>query len=333
MMGMDDMMGMMGMTTAEQNFLSRINTSLWIAGLIATVVAMVLGLLLTRQITRPVRALTKGARHIAKGDLDYRVKIKSKDEIGELALSFNSMADSLEKGKQARRRLATDIAHELRTPLSVIEGMVDGMLDGVFEPTRDNLNSIKEETALLTRLISDLRELSLAESGQLKLELAPTDLTALVQRKLSQAELKAQEKDIELKVHTARQIPKANADSTRIEQVMGNLIDNAIRHTPAKGSITVSIDMVASDHAHQIDQPHLIISVADTGEGIPAEHLPGIFERFYRVEDSRSRSAGGAGLGLAIVKQMVEAHGGKVWVESEPGRGSIFYMALPVAAA
>jgi len=279
-----------------------------------------------------VRALSRGAHHIAEGDLDYRVKIKSKDEIGELALSFNSMADSLEKSKQARRRLATDIAHELRTPLSVIEGMVDGMLDGVFKPTRDNLNSIREETALLTRLIADLRDLSLAESGQLKLELAPTDMVELVRRKLSQAELKARGKNIGLKIHAAGKIPEVKVDSTRIEQVTSNLLDNAIRHTPVKGSVTVSINVVTSDYAHHIDQRHLVISVADSGEGIPAEHLPDIFERFYRVENSRSRSAGGVGLGLAIVKQMVEAHGGKVWVESEPGKGSTFYVALPITA-
>ena len=344
MMGMDDNMmdmgPMMGIepgslpaATAEQDFLDRIGTSLWVAGLIAVAVALLLGLILTRQITRPVRALTRGARHIAGGDLAYRVGVRSKDEIGELARSFNAMADSLEKSEQARRRLVTDIAHELRTPLSVVEGMVDGMLDGVFEPTRENLTSIKEETALLTRLISDLRELSLAESGQLKLELAPVDITALVQRKLSQAELKAREKGVELKMPVARQIPSVEVDATRIEQVMGNLVDNAIKHTPSGGSVTVSIDLAAGNHAHRIDRPHLVISVADTGEGIPAEHLPGVFERFYRVEDSRSRSAGGAGLGLAIVKQMVEAHGGRVWAESEPGKGSTFYVALPVAAA
>jgi two-component system OmpR family sensor kinase len=332
------MMGMMGRspmapltTTSEQNFLSRIRTNLWLAGLIAVVVALILGMILTRQITQPVRALSKGAHQIAKGKLDYRVNIKSKDEIGELAQSFNSMAVSLHKAEQTRQRLMADIAHELRTPLSIIEGTVDGILDGVFKPVNDNLNSIKEETALLTRLISDLKDLSLAESGQLKLEISPTNIAELVQRKLSQAEMKARGKDIELKLNVAQHIPEINVDPARIEQVVANLIDNAIRHTPSEGSVTVTIDVETSSDAYLEGKPSLMVSVTDTGEGIPADYLPSIFERFYRVESSRSRSSGGVGLGLAIVKQMVEAHGGKVLAESEPGKGSTFYIVLPMA--
>ncbi len=340
MIGMNQMTEMTGgstnlpsTATAEQNFLSRINTSLWITGIIAVAVALMLGLLLTRQITRPVRALTKGARHIAKGDLGYRVEIASKDEIGELARSFNSMAANLDKGEKTRQRLIADIAHELRTPLTVIEGTVDAILDGVFEPDREHLASVKEQTALLTRLIGDLRDLSLAESGQLKLNLAPTNMTELVQRKLFQAEVKAREKNIELEMNVATSIPEVNIDSARMEQVIVNLIDNAIRHTPAKGKVAISVAAVAGMDGLMGGKPGLMVSVADTGEGIPEEYLPTVFERFYRVETSRARSSGGVGLGLAIVKQMVEAHGGKVWVESEPGRGSTFYVVLPVATA
>ena len=315
---------------AEQDFLSRVNNSLWVAGIIAVAVALLLDLLLTRQITRPIRALITGARNISKGDLSYRVKVSSKDEFGELAESFNTMASSLDRNEQSRRQLAADITHELRTPLTIIEGTVDGILDGVFKPDQQHLGSIKEQTALLNRLIADLRDLSLAESGQLKLELTPTDLVELIYRKLSQAEVRAQEKGVQLKTDFTVAVPEVEVDSARIEQVIANLLSNAIRHTPSGGSITISTGTVNSNSSHQITSPNIIISVADTGEGIAPEHLPYVFERFYRVGSSRARVEGGTGLGLAIVKQMVEAHGGKVWVESEMGEGSTFHIALPL---
>lgn len=318
------------LNTAEKSFLSRINSSLWVAGLIAAVVALLVGLLLTRQITRPIRALSSGASQIARGNLEYRVKVDSNDELGDLAQSFNSMVSSLDKSEQSRQQLMADIAHELRTPLTVIEGTVNGILDGVFEADNERLGSVKEQTALLTKLISDLRDLSLAESGQLKLELAPTNVVELVRRKLSQVELRARERDIQLKLNTT-EIPDINADSTRLEQVLANLLTNAIRHTPAGGNITITVEAVTSDNVHQIMKPSVIISVADTGEGIAPEHLTNVFERFYRAGESRARSKGGTGLGLAIVKQMVQAHGGKVWAESEVGKGSMFYVVLPLS--
>jgi signal transduction histidine kinase len=314
----------------EQDFLSSVNRSLWLAILIAAGVAVILGLALTRRITRPLQALAAGARHIARGELGHRVEVSSRDEVGELAESFNAMARSLDENEQARRRLMADIAHELATPLTVIEGTVDGILDGVFQPDAEHLGSVKEQTALLTRLISDLRDISLAESGQLKLERAPTDLVELVRRKVSQAELAAGDKDIRLEFEAALGLPVVNVDAGRMEQVVANLIANAVRHTPSGGSITVSARTAGGDAARQVDGPSLLLSVADTGEGIAPEHLPHVFERFYRAEGARSRAGGGAGLGLAIVKQMVQAHGGRVWVDSQPGRGSTFYVALPL---
>jgi signal transduction histidine kinase len=322
--------GSTALSMAEQNFLDRVTGSLWIAGLIAVAVALLLGLLLTRQITVPVRALTRGARNIAKGDLSYRLAIQSKDEIGELAQSFNTMATSLDTAEQSRKRLNADIAHELRTPLTVIEGTVDGILDGVFEADREHLESIKEQTSLLTRLTHDLRDLSLAESGQLNLELGPLNMVDLLQRKLAQYEVKARQKNITLKLSASSGIPAVNGDRLRIEQVISNLLENAIRHTPDRGSVTVSIEMVNDDPAHHIDRASMIVSFSDTGKGIPPEHLPHVFERFYRIDTSRSRSEGGAGLGLAIVKQIIQAHGGRVWAESEPGKGSTFYITLPL---
>ncbi len=307
-------------SSPEQRFLNHVNTSLVIAGVVGAAVAIFLGLFLTRQFTKPIRALKKGAARIAGGDLAYRVEVNSRDEFGELANSFNSMAASLDSSEQSRRRLFADIAHELRTPLSVIGGTVDAMLDGVYKPSTDNLNSIKEETEVLTRLVAELRDLSLAESGHLKLEIEPTNLAELVQRRVSQAEVIARGKNITLNTNIADGLPEIEADGRRIEQVVANLLDNAFNHTPSGGTVTV---------AASADTDGVMVSVADTGEGIPAEHLPYIFERFYRVDDARSRKTGGAGLGLAIAKQMVELHGGKIWVESEVGKGSKFYFTLP----
>jgi two-component system OmpR family sensor kinase len=291
------------------------------AGVAGAVVAILLGLLLTRQFIKPIRALKKGAARIARGDLAYRVSVKSRDEFGELARSFNSMAASLDSSEQSRRRLFADIAHELRTPLSVIGGTVDAMLDGVYEPNPDNLTSIKEETEVLTRLVGELRDLTLAESGHLKLEIEPTNLVELVQRRVSQAEVIARGKNISLRTDITEGLPEIEADGRRIEQVVANLLDNALNHTPSGGTVTI---------AASPDKDGILVSVSDTGEGIPAEHLPYIFERFYKVDDARSRKTGGAGLGLAIAKQMVELHGGRIWVESEVGQGSKFSFTLPV---
>lgn len=304
----------------EQRFLSHVNTSLWIAGGVGAAVAILLGLLLTTQFTKPIRALKKGAARISNGDLAYRVEAKSRDEFGELANSFNSMAASLDSSEQSRRRLFADIAHELRTPLAVIGGTVDAMLDGVYEPNPGNLNSIKEETEVLTRLVGELRDLTLAESGHLKLELEPTNLAELVQRRVSQAEVIARGKNVSLVMDIASGLPEVEADGRRIEQVVANLLDNALNHTPSGGTVTIAVSP---------DKDGVLVSVADTGEGIPAEHLPYVFERFYRVDDARSRKTGGAGLGLAIAKQMVELHGGRIRVESEVGKGSKFYFTLP----
>jgi len=307
-------------SSPERDFLSRVSRSLLIAGVVGAMVAIFLGLLLTRQFTKPIRALKKGAARIASGDLSYRAEVKSGDEFGDLARSFNSMAASLDSSEQSRRRLFADIAHELRTPLSVIEGTVDAMLDGVYEPNPDNLNSIREETEVLTRLVAELRDLTLAESGQLRLVVEPTNLAELVQRRVSQAGVIARGKNIALKTEIAENLPQIEVDGRRIEQVVANLLDNALNHTPSDGTVTIAVSP---------DKDGILTSVMDTGEGIPAEHLPYIFERFYKVDDARSRKTGGAGLGLAIAKQMVELHGGRIWVESEVGKGSKFSFTLP----
>jgi signal transduction histidine kinase len=306
---------------AQEQFQTDTERNLWIAGAAGVALALLLGFFFTRQIVSPLDRVAAAARRVAGGDLKQRVEVMGSGELAELGNSFNAMSQSLEAGEQSRQRLIADIAHELRTPLTVIEGTVDGIADGVFKPDAEHLDSIKEQSALLTRLVNDLRDLSSAESGQLKLEKTPTDIVDLVKRGLAAAAVKAREKNIELNLKAADGIPEIEIDPVRIEQVVGNLLANAIRHTPEGGSINVSINT---------KETNLTLDVSDSGEGIPPEHLPHIFERFYRVGASRARSEGGTGLGLAIVKQMVEAHGGSVWAESQPGEGSTFHISLPL---
>jgi two-component system sensor histidine kinase BaeS len=318
---------------AEQDFLGRANRYLWIAGVIAAAVALVLGFLLTRQIIRPVRALTHGAREIAAGDLSHRVPAKGGGEIGELGRTFNRMATNLEQAEQSRRRLTADIAHELRTPLTVIQGTVRGIKDGVFEADGEHLGAIQSQSELLTRLVGDLREISLAESGEMRLELGSTDIVELARRVLRQAVPQAQAAGVRAEFESDLETLSASVDPKRLEQVAGNLLSNALRHTPEGGVVTVRVSQAAAGAPSQVAPGSVIISVSDSGEGIAAEHLPHVFERFYRIDDARARSDGGAGLGLAIVKQIVAAHGGQVWATSQPGQGSTFNIALPRDAA
>jgi len=314
----------------EEDFIDSTNRSLIIAGVVGAVVAILLGLLLTRQFTKPIRVLKNGAARIAGGDLSHKVEVGSKDEFGDLAESFNSMASSLDSSEQARQRLLADIAHELLTSLSVIEGTVDAILDGVYEPDTARLTSLKEEAAVLTRLVNDLRDLTLAEAGQLRLQVEPTDLAELLQRRVSKAEVIARDKNIDLKTDIAAGLPRVDIDARRIDQVVANLLDNALNNTPQGGSVLVTVAAVDYAKAGTEGRNEIVVSVSDTGGGIPAEHLPHIFERLYRVDHARSREKGGAGLGLAIAKQMVELHGGEIRVESEMGRGSTFLFTLPV---
>ncbi len=317
-----------GVLDAEQNFLNQTNRWLWLSGGIAVVIALVLAVVLATSFIRPLKSLNAGAKEIAAGNLAHRVEVKSRDETGRLANSFNAMAGSLQKSEEARKRLLADVAHELRTPLTVINGTVDAMIDGVLPTDERQLKIIKSETVVLTRLISDLRDLSLAEAGKLKLELSTIDWADLVRRKLDQFRPLAEAKNIVLAFDAPEGLPPVAADWVRLEQVFANLLSNALRHTPEGGTIAVSLRSTELD-----GRPAVTAAVADTGEGMAAETLEHIFDRFYRVESSRARTEGnGAGLGLAIVKQMVTAHGGQVRVESEPGKGSTFYVTLPAVA-
>ncbi|OGO19244.1 MAG: hypothetical protein A2144_02115 [Chloroflexi bacterium RBG_16_50_9] len=291
---------------------------LW-GGLLAIAIALVITFLLSRRILAPIKALTTTANRLGQGDFSQRVSIKSQDEVGALGRAFNSMASNLERAEQLRRNMVADIAHELRTPLSSLRGYLEAISDGVKKPDEETIHSLNEDALLLSRLVDDLQELSLAEAGELRLDRQPDDITRLIKQNLAARQAQATEKGLSLSADIPEGLPQVNIDPQRISQVLGNLLDNALAHT-SRGAITVT----ARWHDRWLE-----VSVADTGEGIPKEELPNIFERFYRIDKSRARATGGIGLGLTIARRLVEAHGGKIEVESTLGRGSRFTFTLP----
>lgn len=305
-----------------QAFLDRVGQSLLWAGLLAVAVALLLGLLISRQLTAPLRRLTDAAGAVAAGDLTPRVQPTGGDEIGELGRAFNVMASSLQQGEMLRRNLMADVAHELRTPLTVIQGNLQAMLDGVYPLDVGQIASLHDETRLLTRLVEDLRELALAEAGQLRLERGLVDCGALARSAAANFAPAAEAAGITLVAQVAPMLPAVDGDPDRLSQVLRNLLSNALRHTPAGGRITVRVE--------RADRPAtLLCRVDDTGTGIAAEDLPHVFDRFYRGEQGHRGS--GAGLGLAIARQFVLAHGGDIDVQSTVGQGTQFTVRLPVA--
>jgi signal transduction histidine kinase len=293
---------------------------LW-GGLLAIATAFLLTFFLSRRILAPVKALTSAARKFGKGDFSHRVDFKDKGEMGELGRSFNTMADDLERNENLRRNMVADVAHELRTPLSNLRGYLEAIQDGVVKPNTSTVHLLNQEASSLSRLVDDLQELSLADAGELKLIFQPEDVTRLVQETVTALQAEAAAKNINISTDLPPALPEANIDSHRIKQVLYNLLDNAVAHTGPEGRVTVK--------AWQ-ETDNIFISVADTGEGIPVEDLPLVFERFYRVDRSRTRATGGTGLGLTIAKRLVEAHGGRIDVRSKPGQGTVFTFSLPV---
>ena len=310
---------------AERAYLEAINGSLWLAGLVAALAAVGLGLLFARRISSPIRTLTLAARRLGAGDLEGRVPVRGRpDELGELAEAFNSMAEAISRQEMLRRRMAADIAHELRNPLAIIQANLEAMLDGVRPLSAEEVADVHRETRLLSRLVTDLRDLSLAETGQLPLRKELTDLATPVRASVARFSSRAQEKGVRLAVEIAEDLPRTELDLDRVSQILGNLLDNALRHASPGGEVVVRLE----PNAQHDDEVR--VTVRDTGSGIPEEHLPNVFERFYRADRARTRTdGGGSGIGLAVVKQLVEAHGGRVWAESRPGEGATFGFALP----
>jgi signal transduction histidine kinase len=308
-------------TSPEASFLTAVNHALWLAILIAGLTALLLALVFAHTILKPLHRLKTVARQMEQGDLSQRVSITNRDEVGALAHAFNSMADSLNRSEQLRRTLVSDVAHELRNPLMNIRGYLELLQDRVLEPTPETLASLYEETSLLNRLVADLQDLSLAEAGQMHLTLRPIELADIVSQAVQIVQPHLAQKSLELHVHIPYDLPRVEADQERVAQVLRNLLSNAIRHTPGQGQICLT----ASRGVRTVK-----ISVQDTGVGIAPAHLPYLFERFYRADSSRTRATGGTGLGLAIARQVVQAHGGQITVESQPGKGSCFTFTLPI---
>ncbi len=339
-----------GNADSAQGYLEAVGQATWIAGALAVLAAVSLGLLLSRGITSPLRRLTFAAGRVASGDFSQRVEVGSRDELASLADAFNTMAASLAKTEEQRRRLFSDIAHELKTPISVIQGNVEAIMDGVVDPTPERMASLRDETLLLSRLVTDLRDLSLAEAGQLKLHPEPANLEDLLKGAVAGMQPEADRRGVRLETQLEEGLPRVLVDPDRVGQVLRNLIANALRYTPTGDKVEISAggrqlsaisrqSSLGSQHPElRTQNPALrtgtpsivVVTVRDTGSGIPAEDLPHIFERFYRVDRSRNRASGGTGLGLAVVKQLVESQGGTVWAESEIGKGSAFNFTLPV---
>lgn len=313
-----------GIGASQRAFLNSVNRSLIFAIISASVAAILLTIMLSRRILRPIEALTKASREMGQGKLNQRVTIQTNDEIGELANAFNAMADGLSRQEQLRRNMVSDVAHELRTPLSNIRGYLEAIQDGLTKPSRHVIDSLHEEAMLLNRLVEDLQELALAEAGQLQLRPVPVKLDTLIAKAITALQHRIAEKNITLKTDLASDLPSLEVDPERIGQVLRNLITNAITYTPEGGMITLKAYPVG----HNIE-----VEVQDTGIGIAQEHLMNIFERFYRVDESRTRTTGGAGLGLAIVKQLIQAHGGEINIESILGRGTTIKFTLPKTSA
>jgi signal transduction histidine kinase len=293
---------------------------LW-GGLLAIAISLLLTFILSRRILAPVKALTGAARRFGKGDFSHRVDFQDGGEMGELASSFNAMATDLERNERLRRNMVADIAHELRTPLSNLRGYLEAIRDGIVAPDEATIHSLSEEAASLARLVDDLQELSMADAGELKLVFQPDDISRLIKDTVIALQTEAAARKVILSADLPPALPEVNIDSYRIKQVLYNLLDNAVVHTGPEGRVMVKA---------WEDGDWVYVSVADTGEGIPAEDLPFIFERFYRVDKSRTRATGGTGLGLTIAKRLVEAHGGTIDVRSRPGQGTIFTFSVPV---
>jgi two-component system OmpR family sensor kinase/two-component system sensor histidine kinase BaeS len=284
-----------------------------LVSLLLAVFATLIGLLLTRRVVSPLAEVIAAAEEIAGGRLQTRVRVKAPHDLRDLSDSFNKMADSMERNDRERRDMLADIAHELRTPLTILRGRLEGIIDGVYPADEKHIGPALEETYVLERLVEDLRLLTLAESRQLVFEKQPLDLTELAGHVINVFQPLADESQVQLGVEGDTSIPELLLDPVRTQQVVGNLVNNALRFVPAGGRIWIEV--------HAQDNGWVSIAVNDTGPGIPEADLPYIFNRFWRGDKSRSRSSGGAGLGLAIARQLVEAQGGKISARNLPGGG------------
>ena len=325
----------------ERVFVNRLRWLLVGGALLAGVLGVLLGLALSRNLTAPLQRLATAARAVANRDFSRRVDVEGSAEVAEVARAFNEMTAALAEAEQQRQNMVADVAHELRSPLSVLQGNLRAILDDVYPLDKAEVARLYDETRLLSRLVDDLRELALADAGQLRLSLAPTDAARVVGDTVDSLGPVAEHQAVDLQVRLPGNLPPVQADSDRLAQVLRNLLVNALRHTPAGGQVAVS----ASTTDGRVE-----FAVSDTGEGIRPEDLPHVFDRFWRADPARTRRpgdddpdssghtlapdgrwSGGTGLGLSIAQSLVQAQGGEIWAESTPGQGSIFRFSLPLA--
>lgn len=340
--GMDAMMraGMSAEGAATEAlrtaYITSVTQAVLVAAAVSSLFAVVASLFLSGGIAGPLQRVVAATRRIAAGNYAERVGISAgggdsggggdrRDEIGQLAHSFNEMASSLEATERRRVDLLGDVAHELRTPISTLEGYLEGLLDGLVEPSQETWARLHSEASRLHRLVDDLQELSRAEARQLSLKEEVVDPVQVAEVALRRMERPFEERGLSLGAKLPAGLPPVLADRDRVVQVLNNLLTNALRYTPPPGEVTLSIARAPGDN-------ELLFCVADTGVGIAPENLPHLFERFFRVDKSRSRAAGGSGIGLTISKALVEAMGGRIWAESAGvGKGSTFSFTLPIA--
>ena len=314
----------------ELQFLERVQQILLIGGALAVSLSVIVGALLSRRLSAPLQRLADASRAVAAGDLDQQVATGGSTEIAQVGQAFNEMTAALKQAEILRQNMVADVAHELRTPLSVLQGGLWAILNDAYPLEKAEIARLYDETRLLNRLVDDLRELALADAGQLHLNLIPVDVAQVIRRTVDTLALAAEAQALSLSERLPDALPPVLADPDRVAQVLRNLLLNALRHTPGGGSVTVSA--AAGDGT-------VAIAIVDTGDGIAAEDLPHVFERFWRADPARAcrtvgsvGAASGTGLGLSVAESLVTAQGGRIWAESTPGVGTVFRFTLPAVA-
>ncbi|GLO68428.1 sensor histidine kinase [Oceanobacillus kimchii] len=305
----------------EQQFVQSVNATILFGFLVAVLLSLVIGLFLSKKISKPLTQLVSGIERVSKGKTNFRLSIDSKDEFSQLGDSFNKMTETLERTEHIRQSLVADVAHELRTPLTIIQAKLESIQAGALEATEEVILHVSDEVYRLSRLVNDLQQLSLAESKTLPLHKERTEINGFVEAILSQFQWLADEKDIRLQFSKNPTDIYIEIDRDRMTQVVVNLLGNALRYTRDSGTVIVDV---------KVEGKSVVLHFKDTGPGIDEQKLPFIFERFYRLDESRKRDEGGAGLGLSIAKGFVEVHGGTINVTSIKGEGTRFEVSLPI---
>jgi two-component system OmpR family sensor kinase len=318
---------------ALASLFTEISIGILATGGVALLVSVGVGLLIARSVAKPLQRITMATEEIARGDYEEELQITSPEEIGRLATSFNAMAREVQASRQAQRDFIANVSHDLKTPLTSIQGFAQAILDNTAADEASRRRAaqiIYEEADRMTRLVNDLLDLARIEAGQVVMARQPADLPALLQDCAEKASLRAQQGQVTIRVESDDGL-MATGDRDRLAQVLGNLLDNALKHTPPGGTISLAAHATVPEAAKPREQPRRVveISVTDTGEGIPPEDLARIFERSYRGDKSRAKTGKGAGLGLAIAQEIIRAHDGQIGVESVVGLGTKFTITLP----